>query len=456
MQATRDEHIPLRTKLLYGAGDLTNSLLLTIVSVYFAIFLTDVVGLDPGLAALAVFMGRSVDWINDPIIGHLSDRTRSRWGRRRPFILFGLLPLAILFALFFWVPPLENQVALAVYYGAIYMLLDTAATVVYMPYFALTPELTLDYDERTALNTARMAFSILGGLVAFIVPGLLIKAYPDARTGYFTMAVVFGAVGVLPLLLTFFGTRERPEHLAQAQPTFRESLAAMRDNRPFQFGLGIFLLTWTVIDLLQAVLLYFIIYWLRMAHISELLMGSVFISAAVFLPLWAWVSARWDKTTAYVAGMSFFAAVLFGLMVVQPGTPLPVVFAITALAGVGVAAAHVIPWSILPDAIEWDELRSGRRHEGAFYSLVTLAQKIASSVAIPLALLVLKFSGYVPNAPDQPASALWAIRAMIGVVPALLLVGGMLFALRYPLTRETHAAVRRALAERRAQSAADR
>lgn len=443
-----DEHVPLHTKILYGAGDLTNSLLLTIVSVYFAIFLTDVVGLDPGLAAGAVFVGRSADWINDPIIGHLSDRTRSKWGRRRPFLLFGLAPLALIFTFFFWVPPWRNQAALAAYYGLMYLLLDTAATCVYMPYFALTPELTLDYDERTALNTARMMFSIIGGLVAFTLPGMLIKALPDPRTGHFVMAAVFGGLGVLPLLLTFFGTRERPEHQAQARPTLRESLAAIRDNRPFQFGLGMFLLTWTVIDLLQAVLLFFIRYWLRRGDASELIMGSVFVSAAVFLPLWAWVSGRTNKTAAYVAGMGFFAAVLMTLIFVQPGTPMAAIFTITALAGVGVSAAHVIPWSILPDAVEWDELHTGQRHEGAFYSLVTLAQKIASSIAIPLALLLLKVTGYVPNAAAQPPAALWAIRALVGIVPTALLLGGILFALRYPLSRETHAEVRRQLQER--------
>ncbi len=445
-----DEHIPLRTKLLYGAGDLTNSLLLTIISVYFAIYLTDVVGIDPGLAALAVFMGRSMDWINDPIIGHLSDRTRSRWGRRRPFILFGLGPLAAAFVLMFWVPPFESQLTLAIYYGLVYMLFDTAATVVYMPYFALTPELTLDYDERTALNTARMLFSIVGGLIAFTVPGMIIGAAADPRAGHLTMALIFGVVGVLPLLLTFFGTRERPEFQAQAQPTLRESLAAMRGNRPFQFGLGMFLLTWTVIDLLMAVLLYFITYWLRLGDSSELIMGSVFVSAAVFLPLWAWVAGRLDKKTAYVIGMGFFAAVLIALIFVQPGAPLALIFGITTLAGVGVAAAHVIPWSILPDAVEWDELRTGRRHEGAFYSLVTLAQKIASSVAIPLALTLLDATGYVPNASNQPVSALWAIRALVGVIPAVLILGGILFALNYPLDRAAHAAIRQQLAERRA------
>jgi GPH family glycoside/pentoside/hexuronide:cation symporter len=451
----KDEHVPFHTKILYGAGDITNSVLNTIIAVYFLKFLTDVVHLSPFLAGAAIFVGRSADWINDPIIGYLSDRTRTRWGRRRPFLLFGMAPLALAFIFFFWVPPWENQIALAVYYGLMYAVLDTMATFVYMPYYALTPELTLDYDERTALTTARMLFSIVGSLIAFTVPLFIIDALPDPRMGYFVMAIVFGVVGVLPLLFTFFGTRERPEFQEQVQPSLRESLAAVRRNRPFQFGLGMFLLTWTTIDIIQVMLLYFIQYWLHMESIAELIMGSVFISAAIFLPLWNWISSKWDKPKAYIAGMSFFAAIMIVLILVQPGTPMAVVFTITALAGIGVAAAHVIPWSILPDAIEWDELQTGQRHEGAFYSLVTLAQKIASSIAVPLAAWVLGLSGYQANVAEQVPSALLAIRGLVGGVPALMSIGGIIFALLYPLSREEHADVRRQLAERRSQAAGD-
>jgi GPH family glycoside/pentoside/hexuronide:cation symporter len=452
--STADERIHLSTKLFYGAGDLTNSLFNTILAVHVLYFLINVVGLPGGLASLAIFLGRSADWINDPIVGHISDRTRSRWGRRRPFLLFGLVPVALAFMLFFWVPPWTNPLILAAHYGLMYMLYDTIATFVYVPYYTLTPELTLDYDERTSLSTARMLFSIVGGLIAFTLPTLLIDSFADPRTGYFVMAIVFGGLGALPLLLTFFGTRERPEYQTMQQPTLRDSLSAMRGNRPFQFGLGIFLLTWTTIDIIQAVLLFFIVDWLHMGSTSELIMGSVFVSAALFLPLWGWLSERWDKRQAYIAGMIFFAVVMLALIFLGPSTPLWGVFAVTTLAGVGVAAAHVIPWSILPDAIEWDELQTGQRHEGAFYSLVTLAQKVASSIALPLVGLLLDATGYVEaNAGGaQPASALLAIRGLMGVVPSIMLVGGIVFALRYPLSRESHAAIRRQLAERRVEA----
>ena len=128
-----------RTKILYGFGDTGFSLTLTILGAYFAIFLTDVVQINPSTAAIAIFIGRSWDYINDPLIGHISDRARTRWGRRRPFLLFGALPFALTYILIWYRPPIDNQVALAIYYAVAYVVFESAATFVYMPYFALTP-----------------------------------------------------------------------------------------------------------------------------------------------------------------------------------------------------------------------------------------------------------------------------------------------------------------------------
>jgi len=137
------------------------------------------------------------------------------------------------------------------------------------------------------------------------------------------------------------------------------------------------------------------------------------------------------------------------LITLNPGTSLAVIMGLCALAGIGVSAAHVLPWSIIPDAIEWDEWQTGERHEGMFYSLVTLAQKVASSIAIPLILLILQVTGYVPTSASQPDSALLGIRLAIGPIPALLLCGGIIFAILYPLGRESHRRIVQELEVRR-------
>jgi GPH family glycoside/pentoside/hexuronide:cation symporter len=445
-----DERLPRRTKLIYGSGDIGFSLTTTIVAAYFAIFLTDVVGISPGMAAIAIFIGRSWDYINDPIIGHISDRTRSRWGRRRPFLLFGALPFALAFMLMWMRPAFDSPVLLAAYYGLAYVLFDTAATFVYMPFYALTPELTSNYDERTGLTTYRMFFSILASLVAFTIPLLIVGSFkPENAGNVLLMGVIFGLASAIPLFLVFFGTRERQEYSEMEQPALKESLKAAVKNRPFIFSMVIFLLTWVSVDILQTSLLYFIKYVVQREGDSDLIMAVIFITAMLVLPFWEFVSRKLNKRKAYAIGIAFWAVVQVVMILLGPGTDLPVILGLCVLAGIGVSSAHVLPWSIIPDAIEWDEWKTGERHEGMFYSLVTLTQKVASSIAIPLILLMLQLTGYVPDAAAQPASALLGIRLAIGPIPAVLLCGGIVFALLYPLGRDTHQQIVKELEERR-------
>ncbi len=438
-------------KLLYGFGDTGFSLTSTIIGAYFAIFLTDVVHIAPKIAALAIFIGRTWDYINDPLVGHITDRTRTRWGRRRPFLLFGAIPFGAAFVLLWLRPLFESTAALLAYYVGAYLLFDAAATFVSLSYFALTPELTEDYDERTSLTSFRMFFSIAGGLAAFTIPLMIIGSLrPENASRVALMAVIFAVVSIIPLWTVFFTTRERPVFMHADQPKLKDSLKAALKNKPFIFGAVIFLLTWVSMDILQAGLLYFIKYVVQREAQSDLVMAVIFITAILTLPFWNWVAHRWNKRVAYIVGIAFWAVVQLGLISLNAGTSLQVLIGLCFLAGIGVGAAHVIPWSILPDAIEWDEYQTGERHEGIFYSLVTLFQKIASSIAIPLALVILDLTHYVPNAAEQPASALTGIRIMVGPIPALLLVSGILFAALYPLSRGEFTRVVRELESRRA------
>ena len=448
-----NDKLRLGRKLAYGAGDLGFSVTTTMAGAYLSVFLTDVVGLAPALAAAAIFVGRSVDYLNDPVIGHLVDRTRSRWGRRRPYLLFGALPFGAAFLLLWTRPNLPSPVLLAAYYGAAYALFDIAATFVYMPYYALTPEIAPSYDERTSLTSWRMAFSILGSLLVFTVPPALAGGFgPESARRVFLLACGAAALSVAPLFVCFAAVRERPEAPTEERPGIRDSLTAAFRNRAFLLGAGIFLATWVCIDLLQALIIYYIKHVVRREASMDLIMALIFVTALVSLPLWNTVSARLDKRKSYTAGAALLALCLGTLAFLGPSTPLAFIAALCVAAGVGVGAAHVLPWAILPDAVEVDEAATGARHEGMFYSLITLAQKVASSVALPLVLLVLGATGYAPGAALQPARAVRGIRLVMGLGPAILLGAGALFAATYPLNREAHSRLRAELAARAAAS----
>jgi GPH family glycoside/pentoside/hexuronide:cation symporter len=449
-----------RTKLIFGLGDWGTSTTSTAFMFFFAFFLTDVARLDPAWAAPVLLVGGIWDAINDPLVGLLADRVHTRWGRRRPFFLFGALPFALAFILLWWVPPWTGNLPKALYYAVAYLLFDTVFTLVAVPYTALTPELTEDYDERTRLNGYRMAVSMAGGLISAIAVPLFAGLFPEQKTGYLLMAVVFGGLGALPYLLLFFGIKERfgdssldsrRRESSEADPlrmtgliqSFRQIFA----NRPFRYAAGIYLTAWATVSFVAALFQYYLTYWMQMADKIEVVLGLVQASALVCVPLAVWLAAAWGKQRAYVAGMVWWAGVMLSLAFLSPSAR-PVTYALAALAGVGVASAHVIPWSIIPDVIEADELATGQRREGTYYGFLVFLQKGGSALALALMQWVLHLSGYVAGA-AQPASALLAIRLMMGPLPALLLFTSMLLAWRYPITRARHAELRAQLAARR-------
>jgi len=440
-----------RTKLMYGVGDIGFSLTSTILAAYYAIFMVDVIGLRPGIAAIAIFIGKSWDYVNDPIFGYISDRTRTRWGRRRPYLLFGALPLALTFTMLWYRPGFESTFALAAYYSVAYIIFEASATLLYMPYFALTPELTSDYDERTSLTSYRMFFSILGSLLAFTVPWMIVGSFtPENAPKVLLMGAIFGLISALPMFVTFFGTRESENYIELDKPTFRESIKSVWKNVPFRYSLGIFLATWIAVDILQTSLVFYVTYVIQRGPQIDIIMASIFVVAMFALPIWNWVSLRWSKRYAYMYGIAFWAVVQLFLISMSPETPLSFIFILCSLAGIGVAAAHVLPWAILPDAIEWYEYKTGERHEGMFYSFTTLARKIASSIAIPLILLLLDVTGYQPNVLQQNSRALWGIRLVIGPIPAVLLAIGIFVASKYPLDRKEFLRIVEELKRRRA------
>ncbi|MEQ1507799.1 MAG: MFS transporter, partial [Myxococcota bacterium] len=370
----------LGTRVIYGSGDWSLSSFNTFRQVFYAAFLTDVVGLDPRLASFAALAGVIWDAINDPLVGVLSDRLRTRWGRRRPFLLVFAIPFGLAFVGLWWAPPWQSQWALAVHVALAYMISDTVQSLVTVPFFALTPELTPDYDERTSLTAWRMFFNLGAALaVAIVAPTLVDAAVARGFTqqqGYLVAGAAFGALAVVPPLAIVAFVRERPNaELAPEPPPILATLRAAWDNVPFRFLTGLYLLNWITFDLVGLMIPYFVTWWLasgdHLASIGGLpvesaMLGALLVVSLVALPGWAWATTRFDKRTAYVVAMVGWIAVQLGVAFVPAGQYL-VAVAVAAACGVGVAAAHVIPDAMLPDVIDADELATGMRNEGVYY-----------------------------------------------------------------------------------------
>ncbi|MGD0173403.1 MAG: MFS transporter [Anaerolineales bacterium] len=449
------------TKLAYGAGDLGAAIVTAINGFFLLNFLINVAGLRPGTAGTIFLVVKIWDAVNDPIIGWLTDRTVSRLGRRRPWLLIAAIPFAVMFFLQWVVPPF-SAAGKFWYYLVVAVFLDLAFTAVNVPYAALTAELTQDYDERTRLSSVRMSFSIVGGVVAAFFHGIIVSQFPDNPTlGYATSAAIWAFAIAIPCFITFFGTRE-PDFAINAKPAtegpgFFEGLRIAFRNKAFILVTLIYMLSWLTIQFCQNNLQIFTKDWIKMdMKMFSFLLLAIQFSSFIWVLIWARVSDRIGKQNVYYLGAGFFVLALMGIFLLRPGDVVPT-FLLAAMAGIGISVGYLVPWSMVPDVIELDELETGQRREGIFYGFFVFLQKMGLAVGLFISGWALELSGYInatsanPN-PVQPASALLAMRVLIGPVGAAILLLSFLAVRAYPITREKHAEIRAELEKRKAAS----
>jgi glycoside/pentoside/hexuronide:cation symporter, GPH family len=454
-----DKKIDLSTKLAFGAGDLGTAITAMIGISYLSPFLTDVAGLSPGLAGRTQLIGKVWDAINDPMVGVLSDRTQSKWGRRYPWMIWGAVPFGLCFFLNWIVPhfsdnPGFNQIALFWYYTAASILFNAFYTVVNLPYTALTAELTKDYDERTSLNSFRFSFSIGGSILSLIIALIITKFVPeDKALKYLILGAICAIISVLPIYWCVWGTRKRAEAVGNQNPEIEQpvsipyfqQLKIAFTNIPFLFVIGIYLCSWLAVQLTAGIIPYFVVNLMKLPEIHiSLVPLTVQGTAMSMLFVWNNVSRRMGKKAVYFMGMSSWLIAQIGLFFIQPGQT-AFMYLLCVLAGVGVSCAYLVPWSMLPDIIELDELRTGQRREGIFYSFVVFIQKICLGLAVALMLESLGWAGYLKPigniAQIQPDAVLNIIRFFIAPVPAIALFLGLILTYFYPITKEAHAEI---------------
>ncbi len=472
MKTSTNNRLPLWTKLLYGSGDFGISSVYMLRSIFYAIYLTDIVGLEPRLASFGGLVGVVWDAINDPIIGLLTDRMRSRWGRRRPFLLWFAIPFGLSFILLWSAPDWDNQMALLVYVTLSFMLADTLQTLIYVPYLSLTPELAPDYDERTTLTGFRSFFQLFGSLVVVlaapnIVDSVLAAGFTQQQ-GYMLVGAVFGGISIVPLILIGLFIKERATPRQTEALPLRETIRMTWQNIPFRYGAAIHMLNWSAADMVAVVFPFFMLYWVaqgdQFASIrlfgfdfayESAFFGIMMIVCILCIRFWLWLARTRNKREAYMLGMGFWVIIQLLVYTIQPGQ-VTYLLVVAAFAGVGVSAAYTLPDALFADVIEWDELRTGRRQEGIYYGARAFIRKVTGALVIFVTLQALGWSGY-QTPPDgiaqftQPASALTMIRLLASLFGAIMLSGTVILTWRFPLSREQYARIQRLLEKRRGQ-----
>ena len=429
-----------KTKLFYGIGDLGNAVVNSAIQFFLMKFYTDGALVSPALAGNALLIGKIWDAVNDPLFGWFTDRTRSRHGKRRVFMLFGAIPLAIAIALLWFVPE-ANRLWTFVWIAATFVLFDTIWTLTNVPYYALTSELTDDYDERSSLTTYRMAMAVPAYLVGAALTPAIVGLFALQRTGWAFIGIAYGVLAAAALLIAAAGLRERSGlAVSRPEPSPFKSLALALKNRPFVWLCGTYLVINISFAFIKILMAYYIEYQLLMKAETTLVMGLMLICVTISLPFWQWLSRKMDKGPAYGLGMAVGALAIV-LTFFLPHQSSGLIYLIAVLAGFGFSAQWIFPWAMVADVADYDRAETGQQRSGMYYGVWGLATKFSEALALAAVGWILTGFNYVPNV-EQSSQALLGIRLFFGLVPAVIIFASLPLLFKYPLNRQRHAEVR--------------
>ncbi len=427
--------LTLRTKLGFGIGDLGGNLFFTIMGFYLLYFFTDVVGMLPALAGTALMIGKVWDAITDPITGYYSDRTKTRWGRRRPYMFVGAIASFFSMIMIFTPVTLSSQMKLFVYFTFVYCLLNTAYTLVNIPYAALLPELTQNYHERTILTGWRMSFAVVGTFfgAALVMPIV-------GAVGWPLMGTFMGAVMLFSALATIWAIKEPKEPEVSLTDGFVRTFGEILKEKTFLTAL----LPWTFFitgtSMVQGALVYYFAYIFGNEGLFQIALVALLFFSLACIPLWVKISNKIGKKQSYMIGMTIMGVGVMAFSLLGPvlGSTFGVVM--MALCGIGLSTHYVMPHAILPDIVEWDAHTKGKgRREGVYSSLWTFTSKLGQALALALNGWILALVGY--SSTNITSLSRVGIILLCGPLPLLWYLVGLWVIKYYPIDRAFYEAM---------------
>ena len=460
-------------KALYSTINLGVGGVEFIVAVFLLKYYTDYTGLDAGLAGLALLLAKIFDALSDPVMGYISDHTRSRWGRRRPWFLVGVMPLSLSFIGLFSADPGWSEMQLFLWLLAMNVLFWSGTTVVMVPHAALASELTRTHQERISVMGWREGFMTLGLLVGGLVMFVLLERAVESATAvaraegltgsaiaeaarlargeaHGTITTWFGLCVCTLGIVTFLGTRERAGRYTPPRDTLFGDFTDTFRSRPFLLYTFALVIGQLGDGMTASLALYTLEEWwgFDAPHPRFILLGYMTM-AMLSIPWWMRIATHFDKAQTFATCTFMATAALLGMLLV-PMIGLWWAYAMLYFAGLSLGGRMVVAMAIVPDIVDDDELRTHTRKDGAYFGMISLLRKLSRSLAMGLSGVGLAFFGYTSGVAEQSPEAVAGIRIMFCIVPAIASGLCAVILLRFPITRETHAATLDTLAERHA------
>jgi GPH family glycoside/pentoside/hexuronide:cation symporter len=434
-----DKKLTLKTRVGYGVGDIAICLYWSGVGLYLLYFYTDVVGISPSLAGLIYGIGMFWDAITDPFMGYMAERTRTRWGVYRPYLLFGNIPLALSFILLFWVPPLEGS-ALFIFLLFANLLHRTCFTLVSVPFSSLTPRITSDSQERTNLTGFRMLGAQTGtnlmALLAF--PIIFWVGGEDESMGFVVLACIAGLAALAIHAVTFLTVKEplNDQGIERVGGSLSEAAKAIGKNGPFWLVFTATLIIGITTIFFGNNLIYYTKYALNLHEYQGTILFTSGIVAFLSIPIWWFISNKIGKKLTWLISSSITLMALLIFYLYEINTLQELLF-LVAFIGFGSGAGGILFWSMLPDTIEYGEVHTGVRSESSLYGFMTFAQKGSIAFAIIILGIVLDFIGFQANE-IQSENTISNMKAIMTIIPSMGIAISLVIIYFYPIDAKMH------------------
>ena len=446
-----NERLSISTKMAYALPAFALAVVGIPVYVYIPKFYTDVVGVNIGVLGILLFSVRIFDAVTDPAIGLISDKTTTRYGRRRPYLAIGSIFVAASMVLLLNPPEMSARMA-TVWFGVWIYALFFFWTTVAVPYESLGPEITFDYDERTSLFGMRDGFLIAGTLAAASSPALITWLFnlPDTpggqRSQFFWIAAVYAPLLIGTCWWCVHVVKENSIRQSSNTFGFLQGLRYVSRNRPFMILLISYTISAIGSNLPATLILYYVEYVLQ-SQLADFFLLLYFITGILFLPGWVWTARRIGKKRAWLSAMLINTGAFVGVFFLGPGDA-AIYGILVVISGIGFGATLALPSAIQADVIDYDELLTGSRREGQYVGLWSISKKMAAAIGIGAGLTILGWAGYKPNA-EQSETVVFTLRALYAGVPSLFNLIAFAIALAYPIDSGLHGQIRTAIEQRK-------
>ena len=422
-----------------------------LIGVLYLVFLTDFVKLNPFLAGIVVLISEIWDAISDPLMGTISDNTKTRFGRRRPYIFAGGCLLAVGFALIFMPIGGDNQTVKFIYCAATYLFYNTISTMINVSYSSMSAEISAVSEERDSANVLRLVVSTASAAVCTLLPSMVIDAYNtgkiDINTFYLIVGIGFGILFAVPVILCAIFVEERVETSVENKKFSIKEVIEPLGNRPFRNLVGMYLGQALCMDVFSAGVVYFAKHVTTPKGSSTVFLGIFIAVQLLAFPVINKLIKTIDVNKIYRFGLPLSIVALVALAIF--GSNLYVAYACVFFVALGFAGAQLTSWIMFPHAVDSGELLTGKRQSGGCSAIMTFARKSSSALVIFVFSFVLELTGYDAELLTQPDSAKLGIKYVMSFACIVFMIFGFIMAKRYVLTKEKNAKIEKYLGMQR-------